>query len=199
MHRLTRVAALAAAVLLAAGTPGVARAQTSMTVSCAPGVGCSQLRFGLTSTNAIMLNSLTFGISGGGAWRFLEPAAPGIGTYSAVDAVGEFGGFTTVSNGGADLFIDFLGGGFPFELAAGGNGYVQLEGTSDDPGGIIFAYSGVLEGGGTISGQAVFGDQPPPPPPPPSVVPEPTTVVLLGTGLAAVGLVARRRRRLTVA
>ncbi len=34
---------------------------------------------------------------------------------------------------------------------------------------------------------------PPPPPPPPTAVPEPVTLVLFGTGLASIGMAARRK------
>ncbi len=190
IRSLKPIVLLAAFACAAMWAPPSGSAQdTSMSVECGPGVGCSQLRFNLTSiSDAIFLNSLQLTLSGG-VWRFDPPGGPG--NYSARDDFGPFGGFSAINAGGNQLFIDFLGDvGFPFELAAGNSGWVQVEGTSNDPAGLCVRYEGALDGGGNIMGEDGCGGGGGNG----NVTPEPISVVLMGTGLAGLALLRRRRR-----
>jgi hypothetical protein len=176
--------AVAAALLSGAPAAGAQTVGTYYAPSCGPGTPCTLLRFQLTNpgASALLLNSLTL-VGSSAPFRF-APSAGGVSLYQAVDAVGAFGGSATVAPGGAQLFIDFLGGnGFAFELNAGTVGYVEVPLTQTPAlGGAAYTFAATLGGGGTVSGSI-------------SVIPEPATIVLLGSGLALVGLATRRRRR----
>ena len=176
--------AAAAAFLSGAPAAGAQTVQVSYAPSCGPTTPCSLLRFQVVNADpsALLVNTLTLAATSA-PFRF-APAAGGVALYQAVDAVGPFGGSATVAPGGGQLLIDFLGGnGFAFELGGGGRGYVEVPLAAtpplSDPG--AFTFSATLAGGRTVSGAV-------------AVIPEPTTVALLGGGLAAFGLAARRRR-----
>ena len=185
MRVFSRSARAAIVTALLTMVPVAAQAQTSMTVACDAGVGCTTLQFNLFSTNALSLNNLTLNLSGG-VWRFVPPA--GLGAYIASDDAGAFGGFSALNADGSSAVMDFVGGvGFTFELAAGSTGLLQLEGSSDNTDGLVIDYVGDDANGGQIRGRYVIGGQ--------QVVPEPATVALLASGMLALAVVARRRRQ----
>jgi hypothetical protein len=175
---------LAAAFVSGAPTAGAQSISSAYAPSCGPGTACALLRFNIANTTsaAMLFNSLTL-TSATGPLRF-APIGGGTAIYQAVDALGPFGGTGTVAPGGMQLFINFIGGnGFAFELTPGASGYVevplaQVSALTDR--GVTF--SAALQGGGTFTGTV-------------AVLPEPTTIALVGSGLALVGLVGRRRRR----
>ncbi len=184
-----RLVLAAAALALGAAAPRQASAQ--FTVACAPGVGCTQLRFTYTASGPVQVNSLSISLFNT-PFTLVSGFAPGIGTYTAVDAIGAFGGFSAIDATGKQIDIDFAGGaGFPFELtAAGESGYVQLEGTFNTPtlpDGLVANITLTPPNGAPITGTATLG-------PAVSSVPEPATVLLMATGLGVVGIIARRRR-----
>jgi len=184
LSRSFRATALAALLTV---IPVTAHAQTSMTVACDAGVGCSTLQFNLFSTTALSLDNLRLNLSGG-VWRFIPAGGPG--SYIASDSYGAFGGFTDINAGGTSAFMDFTGGvAFPFELLAGATGFFQLEGLPANTDDLVVEYVGGIVGGGEINGRFVFGGGGNP-----NVIPEPATVVLLASGMLALGIVARRRR-----
>ncbi len=191
--RSVRHAASAAALMAGAlVAPSAAHAQATVSASyapfCGPGTACGSLRFDITNASGgtQLFNTLTLNSSGA---PFLFAAMAGGATlYQAADVYGPFGGIGTVSAGGTQLFIDFLGGsGFAFELAAGTSGYVEvpLAGTPAITGS-SFTFSATVDGlpNGVAGTVGVV-----------STVPEPATVALLASGLAVIGAAASRRRR----
>jgi hypothetical protein len=174
----------AAALVGGAPTAGAQSISSAYAPGCGPGTVCALLRFNFanTSSSAMLFNSLSL-TSATGPLRF-APAAGGVALYQAVDAIGPFGGTGTVTPGGTQLFIDFIGGnGFQFELGPGTSGYVevplaQVSALVDR--GVTF--SAALQGGRTFTGTV-------------AVLPEPATFALVGGGLALVGIATRRRRR----
>jgi hypothetical protein len=180
---LLPVVVAATAVLGGASVAGAQVIGAGYAPGCGPSTACSLLRFSIGNygSSPLVLNTLTL-TSTNAAFRF-APLAGGSSLYQAADSFGGFGGSGTVSAGGTQLFIDFLGGsGFAFELNGLSTGYVELALTATPAyTNGSFTFSANLASGGTIGGAV-------------STVPEPTTVALLGGGLALVGLVARRRR-----
>jgi hypothetical protein len=187
---------LIAAAGLALALPSLLPAQTiggAFAPGCGAGTSCSTARFSIVAPGGgLTLNSLFLQFLDGST-QFEGEA--GTGTYVAQDDIGPFGGFSTVSAGGATLFINFLDSGdpenpgFPMVLGSGSTGYVEVGVSSASPTApFAFSYGGETSEGsfeGTVS--AV--------PPPVTTAPEPGTGLLLISGLAAVGLINRRWRR----
>ena len=183
--RTPRVALAALATLLALpAAPTAARAQLGVAVACTPGIpGCSQLRFTLSSTPDLALDALTLQLVTPG-WTFTPIVAGGtVGSYAAEDALGPFGGTTTIGAVGRTAAIDFLETAAPFTIAPGSSGFLDLEvaGTGNAAGlSVDFIAT-------TADGTRIVGN----------TIPEPGTVVLLSTGMLALALVGRRRARRT--
>jgi len=177
--------AVAAAALLSGTSTAGAQTVTASTFyapSCGPSTPCTLLRFVFANAGAssVLFNTLTL-TSTAAPFRFAPPAG-GIGLYQAVDAIGPFGGASSVGARGGQLVIDFLGGnGFAFELDPGTRGYVEVP-LAQAPALVnkAFTFEATLDGGGAVSG---------------TITPEPATIALFGGGLALIGFASRRRRR----
>ncbi len=184
--RRTMLPALAAAFVGGASTAEAQLINMAYAPTCGPGTTCTSLRFNIVNAGAstLLFDALTL-TSNNAAFRF-APTAGGVALYSAFDAVGPLGGSATVAPGGAQLSINFVGSsGFRFELTPGTSGWldVPLSGTpaiASNAGG-TFSYAA------TVQGAPLTGSV--------AVLPEPSTYALLGTGMAVLGLGARRRRR----
>lgn len=171
-----------ASLLLAA--PAL-RAQT-VAVGYAPAcasASCGIVRFGVTNTTASLLSLASLRlVAASNAFAFDATGTP---TFQALDSFGPLGGPVTVT-GGTQLLADFVNGaGFPFELAAGATGFVDVElaGTPAFATG-AFTFTATRVGGGTVSGTVTAT----------TVIPEPATVALTAAGLVALAVSARRRR-----
>ena len=174
---------LSAVLALLAIRPAPAAAQLGVTVACSPGIpSCASLQFVLSATGSeVALNDLAITLLSPG-WSFTAGGSPTVGSYSAQDGIGPFSGFTTLSSGGSSVQINFFDNGFPFDVLAGGSGTLDLAATgTGNPNNLYFSYSGTTVDGTTVSG---------------TVTPEPVTLVLFGTGLGALGLARRKKRKL---
>lgn len=177
------LAALLVAALLATTTrPAAAQTVTAAYAPVCADRACSTVRFGITNGTAGALTFTTLTLLGStNVFAFAEIG--GVTTFQAADSFGPLVGTAAVT-GGTSLFVDFLtGAGFPFELAAGDAGYVDVDlaGTPAVREG-AFRFAATFTGGGSATGAV-------------SVVPEPGVVALLGTGLAGLAGGAVRRRR----
>jgi hypothetical protein len=181
-----RRAAAVAAVALAAARPAAAQTVTARYPVACPAGPCS-VRFDIANTTGAVLQLNSFQLTTGSAAFAFYPlgGAGALAAYRARDVSGDYADFGTLSNANRAVFINFLNTGLPFELAAGGQGYVELE-VAGAPALTAGAYqfAAVRANGvqvtGTVGGVAV--------------VPEPATVVLVAGGLAGLAAAARRRR-----
>jgi hypothetical protein len=178
-------------------TPSGIRAQSfaaGYAPGCDPAAACNTVRFSVTApVSGFALNTLSFSLFGS-IHRFSP--SDGTGTFGASDDFGPFGGFTTVSSAGTNLFINFVDTGdpfnvgFPFTLGGASTGYIDVAfGPSSEASAVDFEYSAQLDDGSTIRGRSGNEQEIPPS----NVVPEPSTVALLSAGLFAVYFANRRR------
>ena len=189
-RRATVALSLLVAALAAAPRPGAAQ---TVSLDYAPGcadAACNTLRFTLTNpgNSALFFNTLGFSTTNAAfAFAPADPGNPAVGSFGAVDAVGPFGGPTTIGAAGRSVFIDFLNdAGFAFQLDAGTSGYVEVAGPVAALPGSAFAFTAGFDGGGSASGSVRVV-------PSAAVVPEPATVRLVAGGLVGVASLARRR------
>lgn len=180
MKGTRRVAGLAVAALLAAAPR--AGAQVSVSVGCSPGIpGCTSLRFFTEAVGGVAIDQLFITLLTP-PWHFTSGPSSSVGTYSAQDSFGPFSGFTNLGPGGTSLFIDFLGdNGFPFDVLDGDTGTLDLPalgtGSTD---GLYYTVTGITDDGGRFTV---------------SNTPEPASIVLLATGLGALGIAWRKRKK----
>ena len=181
MRRGTRrFVGLAVGAVLA--TAGRAEAQVSVGVGCSPGIpGCASLRFFVDAVGGVAIDQLFITLLTP-PWHFTPGPSSTVGTYSAQDSFGPFSGFTTLSAGGTSLFIDFLGdNGFPFDVLDGDTGTLDLAAAgTGSTNGLYYTVTGVTDNGGRFTV---------------SNTPEPASIVLLATGLGALGIAWRKRKK----
>jgi hypothetical protein len=197
-RRPTRRLTLGALALLtsasAASRAGAQPVAAQFAPGCGPATACGTVRVTIGApAGGLDLAALTLTLLSG-PYRFapVTPTGPAVGSFTALDDFGPFGGFTAIGRGGTELFVDFLdtgdpaNPGLPFTLGARSSGYLAVDVTPrETTAPFHFRYAGRLADGGTIEGEVMSA----------SVVPEPDAASLIATGLAAVGVGARRRAR----
>jgi hypothetical protein len=198
-RRIQKLAGWFAAVVISAGllAPSAIEAQSfaaAYAPGCDPAAACNTVRFSVTApVSGFALNTLSFSLFGS-IHRFSP--SDGTGTFGASDDFGPFGGFTTVSSAGTNLFINFVDTGdpfnvgFPFTLGGASTGYIDVAfGPTSESSAVDFEYSAQLDDGSTLRGRSGNEQDVPPS----NVVPEPSTVALLSVGLFAVYVANKRR------
>ena len=161
-----------------------AGAQVKVSLGCSQGIpDCGSLRFFLNVVGGTPIDQLFITLLTPPEHFTAGPVSTE-GVYSAEDSFGPFGGFTTISNGGATVAINYLDNGFPFQALDGDMGTLDLEAAGfTNTNGLNYTVSGVLDDGGTFTV---------------STTPEPSTIFLMATGLLGVGVVRRKRRKLRI-